>query len=76
MRIETKARIYKATIRPIMTYTAETRPETTKTTTTYVGYNRNENTSKNRGKNHVGQRAKRKYQENMRTTGCELVATG
>ena len=31
MRIETKARIYKATIRPIMTYTAETRPETTKT---------------------------------------------
>ena len=31
MRIETKARIYKATIRPIMTYTAEIRPETTKT---------------------------------------------
>ena len=31
MRIETKARIYKATIRAIMTYTAETRPKTTKT---------------------------------------------
>ncbi|KAK9887098.1 hypothetical protein WA026_020042 [Henosepilachna vigintioctopunctata] len=29
--IEAKARIYKATVRPIMTYTAETRPETTKT---------------------------------------------
>ena len=31
MKIERKARIYKATIRPIMTYTAEIRPETTKT---------------------------------------------
>lgn len=31
LRTETKARIYKAAIRPIMTYTAETRPDTTKT---------------------------------------------
>ena len=29
--METKARIYKATVRPIMTYTAETRPDTAKT---------------------------------------------
>ena len=28
---ETKSRIYKAVIRPIMTYTAETRPDTSKT---------------------------------------------
>lgn len=31
LQTETKSRIYKATIRPIMTYTAETRPDTTKT---------------------------------------------
>ena len=31
MEIETKSRIYKAAIRPILTYTAETRPETSKT---------------------------------------------
>ena len=31
MGIETKSRIYKAAIRPILTYTAETRPETSKT---------------------------------------------
>ena len=30
--IEAKSRIYKTAIRPIMTYTAETRPETAKTT--------------------------------------------
>ncbi|XP_056642632.1 uncharacterized protein LOC130449023 [Diorhabda sublineata] len=29
--IEAKSRIYKATVRPIMTYTVETRPETAKT---------------------------------------------
>ena len=29
--IEAKSRIYKTAIRPIMTYTAETRPETAKT---------------------------------------------
>ncbi|XP_056648814.1 uncharacterized protein LOC130453212 [Diorhabda sublineata] len=28
---EAKSRIYKATVRPIMTYTAETRPDTSKT---------------------------------------------
>lgn len=31
LRIETKARIYKAVVRPVMTYTAETRPETRRT---------------------------------------------
>ena len=31
IEVETKARIYKATVRPIMTYTAETRPDTAKT---------------------------------------------
>ncbi|ENN71364.1 hypothetical protein YQE_11979, partial [Dendroctonus ponderosae] len=31
MRIETKSRIYKATIRPLVTYKVETRPETAKT---------------------------------------------
>ncbi|XP_043494653.1 uncharacterized protein LOC122519338 [Polistes fuscatus] len=31
LRIDTKSRIYKATIRPILTYAAETRPETSKT---------------------------------------------
>ncbi|XP_045466625.1 uncharacterized protein LOC123675320 [Harmonia axyridis] len=31
MKTEVKSRIYKAVIRPILTYTAETRPETAKT---------------------------------------------
>ncbi|XP_043496141.1 uncharacterized protein LOC122520182 [Polistes fuscatus] len=31
LRIDTKSRIYKATIRPILTYAVETRPETSKT---------------------------------------------
>lgn len=31
LRQDTKARIYKTTIRPIMTYTSETRPDTSKT---------------------------------------------
>lgn len=31
MDIDTKARIYKATVRSTMTYTAETRPDTAKT---------------------------------------------
>ena len=32
LRKETKVRIYKSVVRPILTYTAETRPETAKTT--------------------------------------------
>lgn len=31
IKVETKSRIYKAMVRPTMTYTAETRPDTTKT---------------------------------------------
>jgi len=31
IKVETKAIIYKATVRPIMTYTADTRPDTAKT---------------------------------------------
>lgn len=64
-QLELHPRLYNATIKPKMTYTVETRPDTSKTQR-ILEINRNKNTKKNRG-NTLGDRIR-----NYEITTCKV----